>query len=473
MKLVKSLFLGSAAALVAVGAQAADLPVKKAAPVEYVRICSTYGEGFFYVPGTDSCLRVSGRLRVDVGYNEPLSRANDSIGVRVRGRVNFDHRTATAYGLLRTYVRYEIDRNSGFFFNGVNGTIATSPNLAQGFIQFGGLTAGRVTSFFSNPDLPTTHMGTLRFDDAPDVDLIAYTYSFGNGFSATISAEEALSRRNNTFGATVLGDGFTVLPDGAGGFSAPLVYGGNRTPDVVANVRYVGEWGSIQLSGAVHQVRDAVIAGATVPLPGPFLPAFADTEYGFAIGLQGSFNLPFFGAGDAIWYSLGFADGAFAYINGGQDAPAYGSTLSAGNLVLPVADAVVNGFTGDLKKTTAWSIAGGFTHNWSPFWNSSLFGSYARFDAPGVATTVNFVPGTVGFGTVGGLVDFNEIRVGANTFWTPIPGFQIGVETIYTRIDPRDRVLVPVTDITGAGVAFASSSGEDIWEGRLRIQRDF
>ena len=166
MKLVKSLFLGSAAALVAVGAQAADLPVKKAAPVEYVRICSTYGEGFFYVPGTDSCLRVSGRLRVDVGYNEPLSRANDSIGVRVRGRVNFDHRTATAYGLLRTYVRYEIDRNSGFFFNGVNGTIATSPNLAQGFIQFGGLTAGRVTSFFANPDLPTTHMGTLRFDDA-------------------------------------------------------------------------------------------------------------------------------------------------------------------------------------------------------------------------------------------------------------------------------------------------------------------
>ena len=55
-----------------------------------------------------------------------------------------------------------------------------------------------MTSFFSNPDLPTTHMGTLRFDDAPDVDLLAYTYGFGNGFSATLSVEDALSRRNNT-----------------------------------------------------------------------------------------------------------------------------------------------------------------------------------------------------------------------------------------------------------------------------------
>ena len=59
MKLVKSLLLGSVAGLAAVaGAQAADLPVKKAAAVEYVRVCSTYGAGFFYIPGTETCLRV-------------------------------------------------------------------------------------------------------------------------------------------------------------------------------------------------------------------------------------------------------------------------------------------------------------------------------------------------------------------------------------------------------------------------------
>ena len=73
MKLVKSLLLGSAAGLAAVaGAQAADLPVEKAAPVEYVRVCSTYGAGFFYIPGTDTCLRVGGRVRADYLYGEPL-----------------------------------------------------------------------------------------------------------------------------------------------------------------------------------------------------------------------------------------------------------------------------------------------------------------------------------------------------------------------------------------------------------------
>ena len=69
MKMVKSLILGSAAGLVAMsGAQAADLPVKAAA-VEYVRICSLYGAGFFYIPGTDTCIKLGGYLRVDTTFN--------------------------------------------------------------------------------------------------------------------------------------------------------------------------------------------------------------------------------------------------------------------------------------------------------------------------------------------------------------------------------------------------------------------
>ena len=76
MKLIKSLLLGSAAGLAAVaGAQAADLPVAKAAAVEYVRVCSAYGAGFFYIPGTETCLRIGGRVRADYLYGEPLTRA--------------------------------------------------------------------------------------------------------------------------------------------------------------------------------------------------------------------------------------------------------------------------------------------------------------------------------------------------------------------------------------------------------------
>src|SRR6187431_2029356 len=68
MKMVKSLILGSAAAIVAMGgAQAADLPVKAKA-VEYVRICSLYGAGFFYIPGTDTCIKLGGYLRVETAF---------------------------------------------------------------------------------------------------------------------------------------------------------------------------------------------------------------------------------------------------------------------------------------------------------------------------------------------------------------------------------------------------------------------
>ena len=69
MKMVKSLLLGSAAGVVAVaGAQAADLPVK-AKPVQYVKICTLYGDGFYYIPGSDTCIRFGGYIRADYNWN--------------------------------------------------------------------------------------------------------------------------------------------------------------------------------------------------------------------------------------------------------------------------------------------------------------------------------------------------------------------------------------------------------------------
>ena len=68
MTRLKVLLLGGAAALAtAASARAADLPVK-AAPVEYVKVCSLYGAGFLYIPGTDTCLKIGGYLRSDHIY---------------------------------------------------------------------------------------------------------------------------------------------------------------------------------------------------------------------------------------------------------------------------------------------------------------------------------------------------------------------------------------------------------------------
>ena len=69
---IKSLLLGSAAALIAVsGARAADaVTVAEPEPAEYVKICDVYGSGYFYIPGTETCLRVGGYVRYDAGVGD-------------------------------------------------------------------------------------------------------------------------------------------------------------------------------------------------------------------------------------------------------------------------------------------------------------------------------------------------------------------------------------------------------------------
>lgn len=71
MTVGRSVLLGSAAAVViASGALAADLPVRKAAPVDYVRVCDWTGAGYFYIPGTDTCLKIEGLIRVEGAFIE-------------------------------------------------------------------------------------------------------------------------------------------------------------------------------------------------------------------------------------------------------------------------------------------------------------------------------------------------------------------------------------------------------------------
>src|SRR5690349_13614417 len=98
---IKSLLLGSAAALVAVtGARAADaVVIAEPEPMEYVRVCDTYGVGFYYIPGTETCLRISGRIRYDIDFQED----DDGWRKRTEAVVNFDARSETEYGTFRRF----------------------------------------------------------------------------------------------------------------------------------------------------------------------------------------------------------------------------------------------------------------------------------------------------------------------------------------------------------------------------------
>ena len=117
MSFMKSAMLGSAAVLVAVaGAQAADLPSKKAAPATYVKICDAYGAGFFYIPGSDTCVKLGGYVRAEYQYVPGKDTINTAgavsqsknvqaeTGYEARGRIDVDARTPTAMGAARTFV---------------------------------------------------------------------------------------------------------------------------------------------------------------------------------------------------------------------------------------------------------------------------------------------------------------------------------------------------------------------------------
>ena len=108
MKVVNGLLLGTAAGLMAVsGTQAADLPLK-AKPVQYVKICTLYGDGYYYIPGTDTCIKIGGYLRVDTTFNGGIydqpawsgdlgqrNRYFDNFNSRSRMALTVDTRTAT------------------------------------------------------------------------------------------------------------------------------------------------------------------------------------------------------------------------------------------------------------------------------------------------------------------------------------------------------------------------------------------
>ena len=231
MKMVKSLLLGTAAGLLAVaGAQAADMPVK-AKPVEYVKICTLYGAGFYYIPGTDTCLKVGGYIRVQTdlhggsggivdgsprwparaGFTRDLT--ND-INYRVRGVVTFDARTQTEYGTLRSYIRAGWENTTPAATGG--GTTATS-YWDRAFIQFAGFTVGRAQSFF---DMFTyggayTYLNVRTSGDtgASGQNLWAYTVQFGNGVSYSLSLEDPATRKAaviDTTCANFFGNGGTA-----------------------------------------------------------------------------------------------------------------------------------------------------------------------------------------------------------------------------------------------------------------------
>jgi hypothetical protein len=440
------LFATAVAMLGAISAaQAADLAKKAPAAVDYVKVCDAYGEGFFYIPGGETCLKIGGfvRARAFVGRDNaedtatlfrPVTNYTPFAGnggrdsanytTEVQASIEFDARSNTEFGLLRAFV----DVRPGN---------ADDP-VDKAFLQFGGLTAGYASSafnYFVGNSLETTYE---PFWSDHSANLISYTHAFGNGISATLSIEDAATGdKRNGLSSALLTTGkeldLTVATETTfSGFYA--TYGGNRVPDVVANLNITQAWGDAQLSLAAHQNYDEV--------------GVVGEKWGYAAQAGATINLPMLGDGNTISLIGGYTQGAIRYLGLSGLAADYLATSES------VVDggAVTSVTYGSLDQTTAWSINGGYLHVFSPSVSFAIDVGYADVDQAGAN-------------------DFAAINASSTLYWTPVSGLEVNLGLEYQSVDFSSATAAAYQANSTTGTTALGDTRA--WVGLLEIKRTF
>ena len=416
--------LGSAAVIMTmVGAQAADLPSKKAAPATYVKICDAYGAGFYTIPGTDTCIKVGGYVRVDYDYrperkntvmvpavsaaaavngawldssgtglvygatkpsgagtqvvapvaavtaasayttNNAMTSSTDTTtsGFYNRGVVQVDARTPTSMGVARTFMALRLETGAG-----VLGKTQTGPSLEAAFVQWAGFTFGQApqpAAFMSSWAYNTHYWGGWP----NGVRQLTYTAVLGGGFSATL-------------GLTDMGNYNAVATSPTDTRDTSLHTPGYNGIVYVGNVRYDQSWGAAQVFGAYHSGGNltstgvyasnaTAIAGQTNGGAATAVIGDGTKKGGWALGVGATFKLPMLAAGDELQLTFVYNDRLQNIIgDSGINTPsssAYGLNPVGGPAV-------------KFENGTGWVAGGQFRHFWTANFRSQVYASYTN-----------------------------------------------------------------------------------------------
>jgi hypothetical protein len=438
MNSFKGLLMGSAAGLMAVSAaQAADLPVK-AAPVEYVKVCNIYGAGFWYVPGTDTCMKIGTWVRYEIMMNEGdggvqqgfgasstaagrLTRIDTSaISNQYRALVTIDARTQTEFGTLRSYMdvgtkfqsysTWPSSASSGLTVAGGQFNSQWNNNnvdATRAFIQFAGFTAGRIRSLY---DIVAPGAYTLSnnriLSDTADAGMfaIAYTAQFSGGISLSVSLEDpgmdspAHARSTVDLSQHYWGGGTCVVaPSGTciGGGQA-LATGqtsdnsGSSFWDSVVNLRIDQSWGYAAVSGALHNNGGGYYNNAINSTNAAFANTVAQGHPGDSWGWAGSAGFlltDFLGMkGDTLAFATQYGHGAVGYVfkspgtyflASNNNHMAFGNTLDG---------VFANGTA--VNMSDAFSAWAAWEHFWTPKLHTAFQGGVAMVNYSGAAKSL-------------------------------------------------------------------------------------
>ncbi len=436
-------------------AQAADLGRPAPAAVDYVKVCDAYGAGFFYIPGGDTCLKIGGfvRARAFVGSDNRSSiargattgefipstgsysdstRSSNTYGSAVAASVTFDARTSTEFGLLRSFI--DVRPASG--------------SIDKAYIQLGGLTVGYAGSAFNFHTGGSLETVFEPFWADHSTNLLSYTFNAGNGVSATLSLEDPTTGGQRATGTP----GTAAFPSALAGAGVPVgtvttvttptyqqTYGGNRVPDVVANINLTQAWGAAQISVAAHQNYDASTIGGD--------------DWGYAIQGGVKVNLPMLGTGDYIALEGGYTEGAVRYLGLAGLAADYMTTANSAVATDSATGTVTTTVTttSALAQTQAWSINGTFNHVFTPTVSAAIDAGYADVDQVGAN-------------------DFTAWRISSSATWTPVNNLGISAGLEYQSIDFSGATKSAYNTAFGGTSALGDASA---WVGVLQVKRNF
>jgi hypothetical protein len=386
-----------------------------------------------------------------MALHSAAANVND-IGYYTRGQVNFDAVTNTAMGPLLAHIELQGDSGDGRFDSNTGSGVV----LNAGYVQWAGITAGKHGSFydylaggdtwkdFFSPD----HSGT-------PINLLAYTATFGGGFSATISLEQA---ENQSGFAGWTGKGI-VTPSFAGTVAVSSISGtalGTRAPDIVASLDVTQTWGGAHLAGVAHNDRYS----ATGTFTGTGLTGAEEVDvdtWGYGVIGGVTFNLPMLSAGSKIAFQGAYANGAIAY--SGATSPNWGEqdqgfNTNGNGLLFPMADGIFNPVTGTFEKSNAWSAAVQLTWKVSPQFEIDPEASYA---------SVQYDSATAADWQISPKAD--AWWVGAVFDWSPVKNLDFALDAIYEWSHQDTPV--------GWDTSYTFKNDTDGFNGRLHVVRSF
>jgi hypothetical protein len=407
-----------------------------------VKVCSLYGDGFYYIPGTQTCIKFGGFLRTEWDFNAGGSftpffatnglqtRANDTLTNRARAVLTADVREQSSFGTLRAYFAAGWQQTTnddptlslpGNAVGQTGGAAVTNPNnsslyLLRAFVQWGGFTFGKTASFydFFNSAKYSYQTEFLYRDYAGvGVFIYGYTQQLGNGVAASISVQDTtvfshpvLDVSNTTTKAgvgvtqTFVGDNpFTVLTSGPA--SSGNTNTGYLVPDIVANIRMDQTWGGAQIAAILHDNRsDAYLNHGNGIVD---TTAHPSDKWGFAVSGGFELNLANWGwaKGDSFsvqsQYCVGDSDSCNEP-NGNRNSDLFWARKNGGNIGLAYVDnaffannsAGAGALQTGLQLPTLWNIWAAVQHYWVPELRTSLYGGYGQFEANSSAVDASF-----------------------------------------------------------------------------------